>query len=127
MVTHCPERPHHNIALVGLLRLTEALISISWVKPGGEEEHPFTCDGWQCDETNHNRGAGWLLTIYTQNTTVLFGLFNRHRDWGFWVNEMPGGCIFRIARFLMRWIQRWLSVAVVDSWIRIGIGAMICE
>jgi len=77
-----------EIALVGLPQPTEALISISQVEPETEEEQSFTRDGWQCDEANHARGMNWLDTIYAQNTTALFDLFKRHRDWGFWVVEI---------------------------------------
>lgn len=80
-----------NIALVGLPKPTEALISISRVEPEDEIEESFTREKWQRDEANRVRGFEWLRTIYAHNIMALFDLFKRHRDWGFWVGEIAYG------------------------------------
>lgn len=80
-----------DIALIGLPKPTEALIAISRVEPEDEIEQSFTRQGWQCDESNHDRAMSWLRRIYANNLEALFDLFKRHRDWGFWVAEIAYG------------------------------------
>ncbi|KAJ5647969.1 hypothetical protein N7490_004341 [Penicillium lividum] len=68
-----------DIILVGLPRPSEALVAISRVEHEGEVEQTFTCEGWQCDK------------MYAHNATAVFDLFQRHRDWEFWVGEIAYG------------------------------------
>lgn len=55
------------------------------------EELPFSREGWQCDEANHQRGVSWLQKMYAQNTPALLDLFKRHRDFGSAVRDIAYG------------------------------------
>ncbi|KAJ5092901.1 hypothetical protein N7456_008762 [Penicillium angulare] len=81
-----------NIALLGLPKPAEALISISRVEPKEDTiDQSFTRKGWQRDDDNRMRGIEWLNKIYAHNTEDLFNLFQRHRDWQFWIGEIAYG------------------------------------
>lgn len=80
-----------DIALLGLPKPLEALMAINRVETEGDMDGSFSREGWQCNEDNHTRGMTWLKRLYAQNTTALFGLFRRHRDFGFWVSDIAYG------------------------------------
>ncbi|KAJ5284506.1 hypothetical protein N7497_000207 [Penicillium chrysogenum] len=82
-----------DIALVGLPKPAEALLSITKFMSEEDGECSFTREGWQCDDANHARGMDWLKSIYADNTAALFGLFKDHPDFGFWVADITYGLL----------------------------------
>ncbi|KAF7529013.1 hypothetical protein PCG10_008774 [Penicillium crustosum] len=82
-----------DIALLGLPKPTEALLSITKVMSEEDGECSFTREGWQCDDANHARGMDWLKSIYARNTSTLFGLFKKHPDFGFWLADITYGLL----------------------------------
>lgn len=83
-----------SIALVGLPKAAEALISIINVEAEDGIDYTFSREGWKCDEQNYNHGMTWLKRLYAHNTAGLFHLFERHRDFGFWVTNIAYGLHF---------------------------------
>lgn len=71
-----------SVALLGIPKPAEATIAIANIEPEDHEQLPFSREGWQCDEANHQRGMSWLQKIYGQNTPALLDLFKKHRDFG---------------------------------------------
>ncbi|GLI72903.1 hypothetical protein PoHVEF18_001087 [Penicillium ochrochloron] len=76
------------VALLGIPKPAEAIASIEQVDG---EELPFSREGWQCDEANHQRGVSWLQKMYAQNMPALLDLFKRHRDFGSAVCDIAYG------------------------------------
>ncbi|CAG8148823.1 unnamed protein product [Penicillium nalgiovense] len=68
-----------DIALVGLPKPAEALLSITQFMSEEDGECSFTREGWQCDEANHARG--WV-------------------DFGFWVADITYGLLLSDRRVL---------------------------
>jgi hypothetical protein len=45
---------------VALLRIPKPAEAIASIEQVDGEELPFSREGWQCDEANHQRGVSWL-------------------------------------------------------------------
>lgn len=78
-------------ALLRIQKPAEALISIAGIEPEDDAELPFSREGWQCDDQNHERGMSWLQKIYAQNTPALLEQFKKHRDFGSAVCDIAYG------------------------------------
>lgn len=79
------------VALLGIPKPAEAVISISCMQPDEDGDPPFTREGWQYDDANHHRGMAWLQKIYAQNTPALLDMFRKHRDFGSAVCDIAYG------------------------------------
>lgn len=75
-----------SVPIVGVCKPIEAILSISKVEQDSDKDYTFTREGWQCDETNHARGAAWMQKLYSRNTSSTLDLFAAHRDFS-WLSE----------------------------------------
>lgn len=94
------------VALLGIPKPTEAIASIERMDG---EELPFSREGWQCDEANHQRGVPWLQKIYAQNTPTLLDLLRDTMILDLLSAILLMGCVCLKSRFWMMWIRRLLS------------------
>ncbi|KAJ5492905.1 hypothetical protein N7539_001651 [Penicillium diatomitis] len=69
-----------TLALLGVPKPAEAIISISTLEPEDNIDLPVSRESWQSGPENHTQGMEWLEKIYAQNTPGLLKLFRKHQD-----------------------------------------------
>jgi hypothetical protein len=74
------------VPIVGVCKPIEAILAISKVERDEDKDYTSTREGWQCDQANHDRGAGWMQKLYSRNTSGTLNLFAAHKDFS-WLSE----------------------------------------
>ncbi|KAI8670432.1 hypothetical protein NCS57_00514400 [Fusarium keratoplasticum] len=74
------------IAVVGVCKPIEAILSINEVERDEDKDHSITREGWQCNDANLERGNDWMQKLYSKNMDETMGFFRDHRDFE-WVSR----------------------------------------
>ncbi|KAI2792802.1 hypothetical protein POX_b02845 [Penicillium oxalicum] len=80
-----------TIALLGIPKPAEAIISISNLEPEENVNLPVSREHWQSGPENHARGIDWLQKVYAQNTPALLQMFRKHRDFADALSDIAYG------------------------------------
>lgn len=80
-----------SVCLVGVCKPIEAVLAISRVERPEDKDTSCSREGWQADETNHERAQAWFRQIYTRNAGDTIGLFDAHKDFAWISSEITYG------------------------------------
>jgi hypothetical protein len=73
-----------SIAVFGVCKPIESIIAISQLERDEDKDYTCSRENWKCDKENHERGVGWMRTIYKQNMESVLDLFSAHKDFA-WI------------------------------------------
>ncbi|KAH7161864.1 hypothetical protein EDB81DRAFT_353758 [Dactylonectria macrodidyma] len=80
-----------SVPLVGVCKPLEAILAIMEVERPEDQDLSCTREGWQADQTNHERAVGWFRQVYTRNANDTIGLFDAHKDFAWISTEITYG------------------------------------
>ncbi|KAL5346150.1 hypothetical protein ACLOAV_009183 [Pseudogymnoascus australis] len=80
-----------SISIVGVCKPIESIVAISKLEREEDKDFSFSRENWQYGQANHERGVGWMQSLYQQNYDFTLGLFDAHKDFSWISTEITYG------------------------------------